>query len=384
MASVTIDPDVLRWAISESGVSVKELSERVDADVEAWLRRKSKPSVSELRAVANTLKRPFATFFLPNPPALQTPTVQFRHPADDPRTSLNPDERKTIREAMRQQRLLSWLVDQLDGTTVEMPTFNLSSTSAERAARALRQWIGVSPEQQLKWSSSAVALRSWRAALEEHGIVVFSLPMGSDSIRGFSIWEERLPIIAINSAWNYEARIFSMFHELGHLVTKTSSACVQQATKLGAATDPAERWCEQFAAHLLMPADLLREVLNSVGWVAGRKITDLAVTARVARRLRVSLRAAVLKLIDAQVSGWDLYKAIPPAIDEKKSGGRPADEPRNRARIRRDQFGRRATSLYFRGVRAEVLDRTDVIDYLDVPDHDLDELQAWAEGTANG
>jgi len=383
MAALTINPEVLRWAISESGLTARELSARVGADVEAWLARKSKPSVSELRAAANALKRPFATFFLPQPPALETPTVKFRHPADDPRTSLNPEERKSIREAMRQQRLLSWLVDQLDGTTVQMPAFELPSTSAESAARALREWIGISPEQQLKWSSSAAALRSWRAALEERGIVVFSLPMGSASIRGFSIWEERLPVIAINSAWNHEARIFSMFHELGHLVTKTSSACAQQATKLGTPTDLAERWCEQFAAHLLMPADLLRAVLNSVGWVAGRKITDLAIAARVARRLRVSVRAAALKLIEAQVSGWDLYKAIPPAVDEKKGHGPPADEPRNRARIRRDQFGRRATSLYFRGVRAEVLDRTDVIDYLDVPDHDLDELQAWAEGTGN-
>ena len=65
MAALTINPEVLRWAISESGLTAMELSARIGADVEAWLTRKSKPSVSELRAVANALKRPFATFFLP-------------------------------------------------------------------------------------------------------------------------------------------------------------------------------------------------------------------------------------------------------------------------------------------------------------------------------
>jgi len=92
----------------------------------------------------------------------------------------------------------------------------------------------------------------------------------------------------------------------------------------------------------------------------------------------------VLRLIEGQISGWELYKSIPPASEEKKAGGPPAEDPRTRAIIRRDQFGRKATSLYFRGVRAEVLDRTDVIDYLDVSDYDLDELQAWAEDNATG
>src|SRR6267143_6757137 len=178
MATLTINPEVLRWAISESGLTVQELSERVDADVEAWLKRKAKPSVTELRNVAKELKRPFATFFLPAPPALEAPAVQFRHSPDDPRNSLNPDERKSIREATRQQRVLSWLVEQLEGTTVEMPSFTLE-TSPDSAARALREWVGVAGDTQLKWSSSATALRGWRAALEDHGVAVFSFPMGS-------------------------------------------------------------------------------------------------------------------------------------------------------------------------------------------------------------
>ena len=48
-------------------------------------------------------------------------------------------------------------------------------------------------------------------------------------------------------------------------------------------------------------------------------------------------------------------------------------------RIRQDQFGKRATRLYFRAVEADVLNRSDVIDYLDVSDNDLDDLQAWSQ-----
>jgi hypothetical protein len=69
--------------------------------------------------------------------------------------------------------------------------------------------------------------------------------------------------------------------------------------------------------------------------------TDLGVAALIARRFRVSLRSAALRLIEARLAGWDRYAAIPPASDQKKRGGR-ASEPRFRATVRREQFGRRA------------------------------------------
>src|SRR3954447_3556788 len=91
------------------------------------------------------------------------------------------------------------------------------------------------------------------------GVVVFLFQLGADNCRGFSLWHDRAPVIAINTTWNDEARTFTLFHEVGHLVTRTNSACTSApASAVTGAWDPAERWCERFAAAALVPEVALR------------------------------------------------------------------------------------------------------------------------------
>ena len=89
---------------------------------------------------------------------------------------------------------------------------------------------------------------------------MFLYPIGEDACRGFSLWDSLAPVIAVNTAWNEEARIFTLFHEFGHILTRSSSACVEVGSTrtLTGTEDPAERWCERFAASLLMPDDDVR------------------------------------------------------------------------------------------------------------------------------
>ena len=293
-------------------MSLAELAEKVSPQVESWVRGEAKPSLGELRALANLLKRPLATFFLPGPPKDAKPRVEFRHPHGSGRRELNFEERKALREASRQQAVLSWLIDELGGYPRKLPTAPLHS-SPERVAALAREALGITVEQQQGFPSASAAFRAWREALEAAGVFVFVLPLGKEGCRGFSIWDERAPLIAVNSAWNVEARIFSLFHELGHLVTRTSSACAPDAPgRLSESSDTAERWCERFSAAFLIPAASLREHVGS------GKVTELREAGRIARQFRVSPRAAVLRLIEADAADWPLYLAIPPASDSRR------------------------------------------------------------------
>ena len=71
--------------------------------------------------------------------------------------------------------------------------------------------------QQFAWPSSAIAFDHWRRALEDAGHVVLLVSIGKASCRGFSAWDPRAPVIAVNTAWNEEARIYTLFHEFAHL-----------------------------------------------------------------------------------------------------------------------------------------------------------------------
>src|SRR4029453_6758459 len=94
--------------------------------------------------------------------------------------------------------------------------------------------------------TASQAFRRFRSSLEEQGVLVLLFPIGPESVQGFSVWDDRAPAIAVNTAANHPARIFTLFHEYGHLLTRTSSMCLDAVgTRLAEPTDPAERWCER-------------------------------------------------------------------------------------------------------------------------------------------
>ena len=148
-------------------------------------------------------------------------------------------------------------------------------------------------------------------------------------------------MIAINTAWREEARIYSLFHELGHLATRTNSACAEWRGGTNSRTsDPAERWCEEFAAALLMPGDAVRRALPPSARSGG--IQELRVAAGLATRFRVSLRAATIRLIELKLADWSLYRPDPPCGGLWPPGG--GGSGRNRLEIKLDEFGGRGTT----------------------------------------
>lgn len=363
---VPATPSVIAWAIRESGYSRRALATllRVPEDeIESWTQGKRHPDVAKLQALATALQRPFSAFLLPHPPAASVPSVKFRSSTAATARELNPEERRRIREAARLQQVISWLTRELKMPAPELP---LSSTRADidDVARAIRARLNVSLETQLSWSSAGEALHAWREAVESLGVLVLMLPMGEESCRGFSIWDDAAPLIAVNTAWLPEARVFTLFHELAHLTTRTNSACAEDTPARSSVGDHVERWCERVAAAVLVPADGLSRVLSEISKDSPRQTADLSTASRIASRFRVSRRAAALRLIESDQATWALFKSIPPHSEQVlKGGGGPG---RTRAEIRRQKYGQRTMALFRDAVRQDVLGAADVIDYLDV------------------
>jgi Zn-dependent peptidase ImmA (M78 family) len=312
---------------------------------------------------------------LPGPPEARPITVEFRHPVGG-RRELNASERRHLRRAGRIQDTLSWIAGELGIEPPKTPSGSISNDPATVATET-RRLLGVATTDQTAWPSSAIAFDHWRTAIEDAGHIVLLFSIGKGSCRGFSSWDPRVPIIAVNTAWNEEARIFTLFHELGHLITRTSSACVESMRKSDQG-DPVERWCERFAAEVLMPKADVEAALRQQGWTRGQEITNLDVPALVARRFKVSLRAAVIRLISVDAARWDLYDQVPVVADRKPETGGGAG--RSRTQIREDQFGDRVASLLVDAVEKDVIGRSQAVDFLDIPDSAFDDLARTAHG----
>jgi len=364
--AVPVTPLVVTWAVTDSGYPLDELAAVAGVSPEAitsWGAGESQPSLTQLRALANKIKRPLATFLLPEPPKLPAPMLEFRSPPGVERRQLNPSERRAVRDAARLQRVLSWIVSELRLGQDKVPRVSTRAAIENEAARA-RSTIGIGVREQEQWTSSSAAFQGWRAALEKSGIFVLVLPMGADSCRGFSLWDDFAPVIAVNTAgWNAEARIFSLFHEYAHLLTRTNSACIEAIDRrTSAPSDPVERWCEQFAAATILPVEQLRKLLEEHGW---RRVTDVEVVRRIARHFKASVRATTLRLIDLGVAQRNLYASLPQSADRNPRGGGGAG--RDRTRLRNDQYGARTMQLFRTALERDVVSSGDVLDYLDVP-----------------
>lgn len=372
---IPITPEVLEWAIGESGHEIGAVAAAVGVDppvVESWMEGSAQPLLTQFHKLARFLKRPEAIFFLPRPPRTPHVGVQFRGLREREPT---PVERLHMRSTARLQRGLEWVSRELGSDPPRIPSLQIRR-DVESAASEARERTSITVAEQMLWRSPAEAQHRWRAALEKRGVVVLFLAMGEDAVQGFSLWNDRVPLIAVNTHWVAQARCYTMLHEYAHLLTRTSSLCEKSlpAAKTG---DKVERWCEEFAAAFLLPWRAVRQQLaERYAWKPGDRL-GLDHARFISRKFHVSLPASVLRFVEKDAAGWGLFRAIPKETDRKPKGGPPAEPGTNTRSDRRlREFGIYATRTFLRGIEHDVISRDDALRYLDVADTDIDKLEA--------
>jgi Zn-dependent peptidase ImmA (M78 family) len=227
---------------------------------------------------------------------------------------------------------------------------------------------------QFEWETPGKAFASWRTLLESYGVVVLQLGIGKGNIRGFSAWDPHAPLVVVNTAYNVTARIFTLFHEVGHLLTRTDAACFRFILPTGD-DHLLERWCERFAASLLVPADALERV--STGFDPSGRIRDVDTAQKIANRFKVSTRAIALRLQELGFAPSTLYGEVERAfsdLDWNTRGGGGGGEAAPARRLR--ELGRRATETLLHAGAAGRLTRRDLADYLRLTTGQLTDLES--------
>jgi len=381
---VPITGSVLAWAIDEAGLSFTAFAQKVGVPVEVvqnWIDGDSHPGKTEFSRILETVRRPSAIFFMPQPPTQVDTPAAFRRAPGPQGHVISPTTLRELRKARRIQQVMSWLLD--DSTEVrDLPIFNHHTLSSVEAGESMRAYIGITIRQQAAWKDTGAALREWRRIVDELGILSFSLQLGKNDVRGFSAWDSRAPVIAVNTAYNESAQNFTIAHELAHLTARTESACYGWVPP-GSIEDPAlERWCEEFAAAFLLPARELAEfVRKEYGVTNKEQVTDFDLAYRISRRLKVSARALALSLIGASLAPRSLY----PKIDARSQ---VVDRPRERdggggqatPEKRVNQYGARVSRTMTDAVAEGALGLRDAADYLDVSLGDLQDIADSVHG----
>ena len=89
-------------------------------------------------------------------------------------------------------------------------------------AAQIRDFLGITLDEQFAWRKDDTALKAWRAAFFKVGVTVFKDAFGEETYCGFSLYDEEFPIIYVNNSNAKTRQIFTLCHELAHLVFRTS------------------------------------------------------------------------------------------------------------------------------------------------------------------
>lgn len=377
---VTINPAVLEWAISDAGLSHQAVADGVGVPhdaLRAWIEEGVEPTLGEVRKLSTVLKRSMSFFFLPAPPVADLPQVAFRAAPNHPALAPNPQTRTALRETHGMQEFLAWLTRELQLGVAHLPEIG-KNAQPHVAAGLARQAAGVDVEVQKRWRNDSVALREWRRALEALGVSVFFTSLAGGP-KGFSISEMWNPLIVVNThKWNTSARIFTLAHELGHLLRGSSSSCMA----IGTSSDQEERWCDRFAAAFLMPWDAVTEELaRKHRWDQRSRIDDLDVVKKLASHFKVSLTAATVRLIHQNVADGALLDHVPASSNQPKGGGGGDPEKARRPYRRLQEFGRRTANLLKRAVAQEIVTKHEALSRIGCTYDEFDEFVTKAEAS---
>ncbi len=254
--SATLDIVALKTSISPRSLKLFEDGEKL-------------PTFEQLRKLSQFYRTNISVFFLSEPPSKK----------DYIRTSLRRISGKSNLEFSIElkRELVNILLKRESLIELETKELNRSikpvSFLSTDSAFIIRKKIGMNFDIQRHWRDPRVAFNRIRDLLENAGVLVFQVSgIGINEMRACVINEDIYPIIIINRADSYHGRIFSIAHELYHLVKKDDDIEFDKPLDLSLPEeDMNEVAANSFAAEFLIPNDILQSYIRNISEITNKQ-----------------------------------------------------------------------------------------------------------------
>jgi len=333
--SIPINPAILLWARETAGLTVAQVAAKLHSKsitaetVVSWESGKLSPSYIQLEKLAyQVYKRPLALFFFPEPPVEVTPTQAFRTLPQHEIERLSPRMRFLLRHAKSMQLNLTELYNG-DNPAPNQIIRDLKFTTAvpiTEMTKAVRKYLNVDLSQQMQWESAQLAFKSWRTAFEACGVFVFKEAFKDDVFSGFCLYDDRFPLIYVNNSKPETRQVFTLFHELFHLLSGTGGVdktLEDYIRFLEGDNKSIEVSCNRFAGAFLVPDDDFDQ-----------RIKNLAINENTVKELAhcysVSREAVLRKFYDRKLISQQFYEQkVEEWKKERIKSGKGGDYYRN-------------------------------------------------------
>lgn len=360
--NVSVKPSVLLWARLSSGLSIKDAAIKIresEDTIIKWEGGLKKLTYAHIEKLASTYKRPLAAFLLPEPPQEPPLPKDYRTDLSIRHKPLTSNTVLAIRKARRLQISAVELNKEIDYPLRPIPIRTSLTEQPGSVAKKIREAIVPSDFNASAFNNSDEAFEGWKKILEDNGIIVFQISIQQREIKAFSLIEGGLPAIVVNKSDEANSKIFSLFHELSHILLNESGICDMLEDEH---SPEIEKFCNHFAGAFLVPAEkLLGHALvkqnKSAVW-ENRALNSIA------NDFRVSKEVILRRLLIYGKTSNDFYKKWRDKyIKEFRRFGRGK---RNTVKERIQERGRKYISMVFTAYNQDKIGTLDTADYLGV------------------
>src|SRR6185312_16658828 len=312
-----VTPALITWARSRAGVSLADASQTF-RKIESWEQGLSSPTYPQLEQLADTFKVPIAVFFFPEPPAVPNIGETFRTLPDAEFEQIPGKIRLLLRKAKALQLNLMELTGGRNPSSrlITRDVVFATGMNLREMADQVREYLQVPLDEQLGWPDDETALKRWRDTFFDAGIYVFKDAFRVDEFSGFCLYDEIFPLIYVNNSSAKTRQMFTLFHELAHLLFHTSGIDTIHDAFISTLASEARRieiLCNRFSAEFLLPESAFSNAVRGLA-------ADETTAERIATSFHVSREVVFRRFLDRGMIDQQTYNQAAARWAEQRQG----------------------------------------------------------------
>lgn len=277
MEKAGINSNQVRWARERAGLQLSDLSKALqlaEDKIAAWETGEEQPTFRQAQKLAERLRVPLPYLFLASPPEENSPIADLRTLRNEARATFSLDFKEVLNDSLQKQ---NWYREYLQNTGQASPLEFIGKYSVESdiktVARDIQAVLGLDEELRKSARSKSDFLSKLVQQAEAAGILILisgvvknnnHRKLAVEEFRGFVLSDAVAPLVFINGNDTEAAKLFTFVHELAHLWVGASGVSnVEVKSAVENDFDQLERFCNQVAAEVLIPAEDFQSIWQS-------------------------------------------------------------------------------------------------------------------------
>lgn len=309
---VTISKDILDWVMSR--IHLEDISSTVAQRLLQWYNGEKTPTFNQIEEASRATGIPLGYFFLTTPPKEALPLLDYRT-VDS--LELQKPSRNLIDTIHNMEQIQEWAKEELvrSGTSV-LPFVGSLANSSQHVefVAEIREILNLP----IDWFSHSKnpddSFKYIRSKISDAGVIVMMngivgnnthRPLAIDEFRAFALVDPYAPLVFINSNDSTSGRLFSLLHELVHILMGMNNFYNDRYSAHGQ-INPAETICNAVAAEIIVPDVLFVSKWNETIAQSNAEAT----IASLARSFKCGMIVIARKALDHRFITKQLYAKV--------------------------------------------------------------------------